>query len=134
MTGDGRIFSASYARGVSAVSVFDAFSAQKCRGRFGLNRESRLRTAFGFSDSGRIEYYRGDRKAVSNATSRLRLAPLKDVGNFLPSGGTDSAVLKKEKTEGLPQEGRRQFIPTGLTFAFFFPGADLPGVATTKNI
>src|SRR5713226_1363883 len=134
MTGDGRIFLASYAHGVSAVSVFDAFSPQKCRGRFGLCRQSRLRTAFGFSDSGRIEYYRGDRKAVSNATSRLRLAPLTEHRKYLSSGGTDFTVLEEDQPEELSRDERRQFDRSRLIVDVYFDGADLTGVASTKDI
>ena|GEM_PF-304358 len=112
----------------------NAFSAQKCRGRFGLRRESRLRTAFGFSDSGRIEYYRGDRKAVSNATSRLRLAPLTDTGSiFLPEERI-FAVLEEDQPEELSRDERRQFDRSRLIVDVYFDGADLTGVASTKDI
>src|SRR6266849_589369 len=122
MTGDGWIFLASYARGVSAVSVFERiFSAEMPR-PLRKNRESRLRTAFGFSDSGRIEYYRGDRKAVSNATSRLRLAPLTEHRKYLSSGGTDFTVLEEDQTEGLSGDERGQFGRSRLIADGYFDG------------
>jgi len=66
--------------------------------------------------------------------SRLRLAPLTEHRKYLSSGGTDFTVLEEDQTEELSQDERRQFDRSRLIVDVYFDGADLTGVASTKDI
>jgi hypothetical protein len=54
--------------------------------------------------------------------------------NYLFSGGTDFTVLEEDQTEELSREERRQFDRSRLIVDVYFDGADLTGVASTKDI